>query len=687
MNTIDEYFEEFRQYILARSSAGEDFYARTFTERMCEILDDQGVVGSDVQIVTFKKESQGTKVDAWQFNGETNCLSLCVSDYRSGSKLETLTQSDIDRFLGRLTKFIKQCSSTPYFESLDESTATYPLARMLFKKEFPFSKFQLLLLSNTQLSNRVSGVSDTQLGDVACSFDVWDIGRLYRLDMSGRAREDMEIKCVEYIPNGIPCLPVSTNAGVCESYLFVMPGEVLADLYERYNERLLEQNVRTFLQFRGNVNKGIRNTILNTPNMFFSYNNGIAATAESVLTNADKTRILSIKNFQIVNGGQTTASIYTAKKNNRGANLAEVAVQVKLSVIPEDRIEDIVPKISQFANTQNKVTAADFFSNAPFHLRMQEISRRLWAKSASGSMTQTHWFYERTRGQFANAQAKLTPAKAREFLVQNPRTQMFDKEALAKYETSFEMQPWIVSLGRQKCFAQYANQVGLRWTQDEKQFNDFFFKCAVAKKIIFDYLDKDIPRQPWYAEYKAQIVTYTIAKLAKIVADLGQSLDYEHIWNQQNLSNALKTQLIQIAKVVAESIQQMPEGTSNVGEWCKKKGCWQRLDGIAINIDSALKSELVDISSIVELQDAAKKTQQMQNGLVAQVQVVTKGSEYWKSILDFMSKIQALSPKETDILALAAAPNRIPSEKQSQVLLGVMNRAFEEGYPEDGSMP
>ena len=542
----------------------------------------------------------------------------------------------------------------------------------------------MLLLSNAQLSSRVNAIPDTQLDDIPCVFDVWDIGRLYRLDASGRVREDMEINCVEYIPDGIPCLPVSANAGVYEAYLFVMPGEVLAKLYERYNERLLEQNVRTFLQFRGNVNKGIRNTILNTPNMFFSYNNGIAATAESVLTNANKTRIMSIKNFQIVNGGQTTASIYTAKKKNRGANLAEVAVQVKLSVIPEDKIEEVVPRISKYANTQNKVTAADFFSNHPFHLRMQEISRRLWAKSASGSMMQTHWFYERTRGQFENAQARLTPSKAREFLVQNPRTQMFDKEALAKYETSFAMQPWIVSLGKQKCFGQYASQIGGKWDQDEKQFNDFFFKCIVAKKIIFDFLDKEIPKQTWYTEYKAQIITYTIAKLARLVADSGQSLDYEHLWIRQAPSAALKIQLMDIAKIVADNILHMPEGASNAGEWCKKKGCWTNLEGIVVSINSNLESELVDTSALIELQDAAKRTQQMHNGLDSQIQVVEKGSEYWRGIMDFMSKLQMLSPKETDILELAATPNKIPSDKQSQVILDVMNRAFEEGYPPDG---
>jgi len=127
----------------------------------------------------------------------------------------------------------------------------------------------------------------------------------------------------------------------------------------------------------------------------------------------------------------------------------------------------------------------------------------------------------------------------------------------------------------------------------------------------------------------------------------------------------------------------MPEGTTNVGEWCKKKGCWQRLDGIVLNIDATLKSELVEVSVIYELQNAEKKNQKMHNGADDQIQVVKKGSEYWKSVLDFMSKLELLSPKELDILIIAATPSKMPTEKQSQVLLDVMNRAFEEGYPTD----
>jgi len=211
----------------------------------------------------------------------------------------------------------------------------------------------------------------------------------------------------------------------------------------------------------------MRNTIQNEPEMFFAYNNGLTATAEYVQTDKTRGRMQSVTNLQIVNGGQTTASIFTAKKKNK-AELSKIYVQVKLTVIQPEKVETVVPRISEYANTQNKVSAADFFSNHPFHLRMEEISRRLWAPSPQGGLRETHWFYERARGQYANAQATLTPAKKKEFLTKNPRAQMFRKTDLAKFEHSISMQPHSVSLGAQKNFSKFANEIGQKWEKNVK---------------------------------------------------------------------------------------------------------------------------------------------------------------------------------------------------------------------------
>ena len=216
----------------------------------------------------------------------------------------------------------------------------------------------------------------------------------------------------EMMGDGLPCLPAHLNSATYKSYLVVMPATVLAELYGKYGSRLLEQNVRSFLQVRGNVNKGIRATIMNDPEMFFAYNNGITATARDVENgkHANGIVIVSLKDLQIVNGGQTTASLFHTHRKDK-ASLENIFVQMKLSVIDEEKSEEVVPRISEYANTQNKVNAADFFSNHPFHVRMEGFSRRLWAPAQQGAQRETKWFYESARGQYADAQSKLTPRR------------------------------------------------------------------------------------------------------------------------------------------------------------------------------------------------------------------------------------------------------------------------------------
>ena len=197
---------------------------------------------------------------------------------------------------------------------------------------------------------------------------------------------------------------------------------------------LLEQNIRTFLQFRGNINKGIRDTILREPHMFMAYNNGISATAESVKLNNDNNAIVSIKDFQIVNGGQTTASIFQTRRKFKNADIDSVCVQLKLTVISDAaKKPEIVSRISRFANTQNKVSEADLSSNHPFHIEIENLSRKTWTTPSPGK-NQSRWFYERARGQYNDELSKIDkPADQKKWLIRNPKTQQFAKEDLAMF--------------------------------------------------------------------------------------------------------------------------------------------------------------------------------------------------------------------------------------------------------------
>ncbi len=686
MMDIFDYYNDFMQDIYTRSGTENNFHESVFTERMCDFLVEQATIENYIY-VGYRKSVKGLRVDAWYYNPETEILDLFVTEFRSDKNLELLSKIDITKCFKRVESFFIESLNKQFYQSLDESTPGYEIAREICEKASAISRVRFFLLSNTSRSNRVDSISDQNIEGYSCSYDIWDINRVYRIELSGKAREDIVINFEDILPSGIPCLPAFTGNNNCQSYLLVMPGIIIANLYAQYGERLLEQNVRTFLQFRGKVNQGIRKTIENEPEMFFAYNNGLTATAENIETDDRRERIRSITNLQIVNGGQTTASIFTAMKKLK-AELSEVYVQVKLTVIPPAQVDKVVPLISEYANTQNKVSVADFFSNHPFHQRIEEMSRRLWAPSAKGELTETHWFYERARGQYANAQANLTTAQQKEFLSKNPRSQMFTKTDLAKFEQSMIMQPHIVSLGAQKNFATFVSELSREWDKDEKQFNEFYFKSLIAKAILFRFLDRTIMQQHWYGGYKANIITYSLAKLASIFSRTNRYLDFEKIWRAQKLSLALELQLLQIAEVVNGAIQDTPTGITNVTEWCKKISCWEKIQSLPIPFDWDNISELVQSREIKYREKDARATQTIYNGIQNQNYVYEKGSEYWRQIAYWGLKENLLSQKDMEILTIACAiPDKVPSDKQAKVIIQIEQKVKEAGFlPKENSV-
>ncbi|HXN66204.1 MAG TPA: AIPR family protein [Bradyrhizobium sp.] len=423
------------------------------------------------------------------------------------------------------------------------------------------------------------------------AFHIWDVSRLHRLRTSKGAKEPINIDLVEMWGKGILCLPAHLNTAEYHSFLLVMPGKLIADLYARYSSRLLEQNVRSFLQARAAVNKGIRETILNDPKMFFAYNNGITATAASVTVKEadDGLRMTGIEDFQIVNGGQTTASLFHTRRKDK-ANLDNVFVQVKLSIVSPELSETVVPKISEYANTQNRVNAADFFSNHPFHVRMEEISRRMWAPAADGGQRETKWFYERARGQFADAQAKLTAGETRRFLAEYPKNQMFTKTDLAKYENVWDENPRFVNLGAQKNFSRYAERISEEWKEDADRFGDDYYRRVIARAIVFKRAEKIISEQRWYAGgYRANIVAYSIALIGFCIAEERKSLDFQKIWQRQGVDPFLYDAIGRVGRLVQDDLTSPPEKTSNISEWAKRDACWQRLMSRRPEVEKLLK--------------------------------------------------------------------------------------------------
>lgn len=670
-----DYYHDFMQDIFARSDAEQDFTESIFTERVCEFLLDYQAI-ENYSLAEYKHQSLGIRIDAWNLSLETGVLSLFISDFRPESQPYSLTQTVLASLFKRADKFFQRCIDKPFYESLEESTMGYIVAREIYENVDFISKVQFFLLSNGVLSQQAKGIPQTDGDSFIKQYNIWDLGRISNIELSGKAREDLVIS----FDNPIACLPAFTGSEDCKSYLLVLSGELLASLYEDHGERLLEQNVRTFLQFRGNVNKGIKTTILHEPDMFFAYNNGLTATAEEIDLSSDGNNICAITNLQIVNGGQTTASLFMSRKKHK-IDLSSVHVQVKLSVISPDEVERIVPQISKCANTQNKVNLADFSSNHPFHLRIEKKSRRIWAPSPEGTNQDTHWFYERTRGQFANAYAAFSRSDQKKFLAINPKHQMFTKTDLAKYDYTFSKQPNIVSKGAQTCFREFAGKIDEEWEANDDNFGDLYFKHVIAKGILFRGLDKQIMKQPWYGGYKANIVTYTLALFSYVVEKDDKFIDFSSFWEQQRIPDSINFFLLELAGLVNQKIQ---DTDLNVTQYCKQERCWQKVQEIDIKLPSEVKSLLICKTDIVEEEKNALADQKMLTGIDARMFVVHKGSEYWQRLLQWQNEARVLSPNQVGLLQSAVVRPERFQDWQALQLVEINNIAIEQGfYPND----
>lgn len=679
--TADEFYHTLRQEMLAGAEANSTYQLEIFLDVVSTELMETGFIEGFEHC--HYKAPRGMRVDGYWFDDE-GTLDIFVADFECRKELVTITRTEIEAALKRLFNFVE--ASLEGALEPDVTTPEYGLVQEIKARRGMLRQINCYLISERSLSDRFHGMADDQLFGIRTCYHVWDITRLQRQRSSRGSKEALDINFVEIFGRGIPCLPADLDSESYHSYLIVMPATILSSLYDRYSARLLEQNVRTFLQARAQVNKGIRATILNEPHMFFAYNNGVTATAQQVETeiSAGGLQLVRVTDLQIVNGGQTTASLFHTHRRDK-ADLSKIFVQMKLSVISSEQSETVVPLISEYANTQNRVNAADFFSNHPFHVRMADFSRRIWAPAQPGASRETKWFYERARGQYLDAQSKSSVGEQRRFKAENPKQQMFTKTDLAKFENVFDDHPKWVNLGSQKNFSHYASRIGKEWEKSSNDFNEMYYRRAIARGILFRTTEKLVSAQAWYnGGYRANIVAYTLSVLGEISRRKKAEINYPRIWAAQSIDNVLTKTIEYIAKEVYDDITTPPLGISNVSEWCKKEACWTRLCERVASISDTLQDDLqwILMSSEDSKHQAksARATQKIDDGIEAQRQVFEIPTSQWKLILKEGTNRAMLNDKELGVLKIAEKiPNKIPTEKQCVLLLGILKKAKDEG--------
>lgn len=362
------------------------------------------------------------QIDGYCFDELDNCLDIVICPFSDSVDIETLTATGASTWFRRAQAFVEESRSGFLLKNAEESSPGYGLAVDIKSRYAHVSRFKFFILTDMVMSSRISEIAGAEIDGIPVEYHIWDIARLQALQASKSGKEEVVIHLKDFSENGIPCLEAGSTSEYT-AYLCNIPGKVLADLYNTFGSRLLEGNVRSFLTVKGKINKGIRNTILNEPSMFFAYNNGIAATASEVELEESQsgTSIVGITGLQIVNGGQTTVSLATALLDDKGRadDLRNIFVPMKLSVVTPEKAIGLIPNIAKYANAQNKVSDADFFSNHAFHIRMEEFSRRLIAPAVMGNQYGTVWYYERARGQYRQEQAHMTKAEKTGFLPKN----------------------------------------------------------------------------------------------------------------------------------------------------------------------------------------------------------------------------------------------------------------------------
>lgn len=682
---LDEFLTELRQEVAVRAASTSDFTDSAFVEVVSDHLQDSGAADG-FSPCGFRH--RGMRIDGYSFNLEEATLEIYVAEYRNVAEVSALTRSEIEQAFKRAETFFEKSLTARFVDSLEVSGPAYGFAREIYDRAAEIQRVRFYLLSDGALSAAVKEIAPRQEGGREWSYRVWDLRALTRLETTGEP-EEIVVNFDDWFGRPLDCLPATEQDGAVHSYLAVIPGDWLASIYERFGSRLLEQNVRTFLQARGKVNKGMRNTLLHEPGMFFPYNNGIAATAANalVVVRGGIGKLHELRGLQIVNGGQTTASIFNVLKKDGCKHLDKVRVQMKLSVIAPERVGEIVPNISLYANSQNKVSDADLFANHPFHVRTESISRRIWAPAAGGSQVQTHWYYERSRGQYLNAQAYHSRAKKQEFQLQNPRGQVVTKTDLAKVINTFRGQPNVVSRGAQKNFIAFAEYVGSRdsWSKREQFINDQWFKESVAQIIVFRATEKAVQEASWYAQgYRANTVTYAIALVQAAVLEAGDEIDLERIWREQSVSPPLMEAIVGTAEAVQSRIMSASaaNGVTNVTEWCKRDGCLRDLmDNVKVRMPASIGAALKSRDGAEEVRRSGRKERVLMTADEAAISVFNKGAGYWQRLLDWSKTGIELTPSDIGCLEVAASmPRRQPTGKQSLRILDVERRALGEGF-------
>ncbi len=725
MDNYQEYKQEFLDSLRADSAINGSDTQDEFLSCTLGMLEDFDEVQSPQKVGFGDKRCSGQhvmRIDAYAFDETDHSLELFINDFQDTYETENLTGSKVDELYWRMYYFLDEVCNGKIVNYFDDSDDALKIAALIKRRMNAIGddpeqilKIRMFILTNKELSTDILNrnlletkirktkgsktvkstkkIKKADFNGKPLEINIWNLERFYEKEKSFSSDPIVIDFKNDYSCDGIPCIKgnIGENLGY-EAYIAIIPGKLLSEIYIEHGSKVLEGNVRAFLGTSGSksVNSGIRRTINTEPDKFFTYNNGIATTAADVETEEKDGQlyITKIVDLQIINGGQTTASLAEAVLKKTNPELNGIFVPMKLTVIDDRETENedgvrfydqMVQNIAKYANSQNKVTAADLFSNDPFHIWMEKMSKKIFAPAIHYSVP-TGWYYERSRKRYEQEQFKLKSETDRKrFRAKYPKEQLITKEQLGMYLTTMKEQPNIVAKGKNFVIKEFNTIISQDYKTNKGCFNEFYFKKCICAAIIYrtvdNYLEshKDSARKPtgfWYKAggYKLDIVPYTIAKIIHSIP-AGFTLDWNYIWNRQDLSPAFMHEIEIVTKMTNDFI--CDSHGVIVTEYCKRPETWVAYrDNVRYTPSEKFLSELMPESVTKEQEVASQKDQKDTNDLNYVTEIIKLGAGYWQRLLEEGKSRAALGYVEQNILRQAvdfAQKGNIPCSASGKV--------------------
>ncbi|WP_046755227.1 AIPR family protein [Kordia jejudonensis] len=655
-NYIDEVKSEVAALVYS-DGEGSSFEDK-FTEYCIEVLESIGKTDG-ARVLSFIHPNSKGGID-WKINGY--CLKDSYKDDGNKSYFETLElfityynpddydynilSTEFTKTLNQIKRFLNGAIKR-HIDYIDSSNdELVELLKIIGKQNHLFDRVNIYLLMNGNSNQKVDKIKIKGIDEsLSINLHVWDINRFFRINETNSNREPIEINFADFLDNnqqGIQCLKVPTIDELYDCYLAIIPGYVLANLYKEFSNELLESNVRAFLGQAGRYNKGIRDTIREKPQMFLPYNNGITATANEVKTKVINNQLFVTKlnDFQIVNGGQTTASLYHTQKKYKDADLSSISVQMKLTVIKDiDKKNIEVPNIARYANSQNKVTELDLSSNNPYFVKIESLSRKKYVANPENKNQSILWYFERVKGQYREAINKLTPSMQKKFKEQNPTKQKFVKSDIAKYMNLWEQKPYMVSRGSQKNFIDFTKSIN-ELVEKNKMPGENFYKKFIANAIIFKTVDKLFGRKNVDAigdtNLKSFSVAYTVAYYHFLT---NNRTDLWKIYNEQRLKDSFIEMFRELLVFVYNHLTKNAVNTL-ISEYAKKELSWKRLQEEKYNLDKNVLEEYLISQEEANIRAKEKEVDEndTENNLFVISEIKKHGIQFWDGLKKYVDK-------------------------------------------------